>query len=204
MSYDARIILGGRAPDIVNALARGDAARQQRLDFENQNAMRDMIRTQGAGIMAGDQQALNALAQFDPSAALGIQTTRQDMAYRDQQMKVLGETERRAAAEYAKGLTAEQRAAEAAAMKAGVNRALTAPTPEAFDAMVVELGLPQFVGQYENRRLLGMSILETADIIEMLEPPDPTKGAPSGYMFTDPRNPAAGVAPLPAIKRRRA
>jgi hypothetical protein len=203
MNYDARIILGGRSPDIVNALARGDAARQQRLDFDNQNAMRDMLRTQGAGIMAGDQQALNALAQFDPSAALGIQGQRLDMDLTRKRMSVLDDEQRRSAEAYAKGLTAEQRAAEAAQLEAAIKQALAAPTPEAFDAMMIEMGRQDMVGQFANRQALAAPYMEIKDILTMVtpEPVDPTKGAPSGYMFTDPSNPAAGVTPLPGYSK---
>lgn len=170
MSYDARIILGGRSPDIVNALAVSEQGRQQRLDNQNQNAMRDMLKTQGAGIMAGDQNALAQLAQYDPSAALGIQTQRQDMAYNDKRLSVLGEQEKRAAAEYAAGLSAEQRAAEAAQLEGTIKQALAAPTPQAFDAMMIEMGRQDMVGQFDNRQALAAPFMEIADILKMNTP----------------------------------
>jgi hypothetical protein len=197
MSYDARIILGGRSPDIVNALASGDMARQQRLDFDNQNAMRDMLRTNGAGIMAGDQQALNALAQFDPSAALGIQTQRQEMAYNDKRLSVLGETEKRAAAEYAAGLTAEQRAAEAAELEGAVKQALAAPTPEAFDAMMIAMGRQDMVGQFANRQALAAPFMEIADILKMNAGPEvDLTASQKDYNFYSAQETAAGRQPL--------
>ncbi len=197
MSYDARIILGGRSPDIVNALASGDAARQQRLDFDNQNAMRDMLRTNGAAIMAGDQQALNALAQFDPSAALGIQTQRQEMAYNDKRLSVLGEQEKRAAAEYAAGLTAEQRAAEAAELEGAIKQALAAPTPEAFDAMMIAMGRQDMVGQFANRQALAAPFMEIADILKMNAGPEVDLTATQkDYNFYSAQETAAGRQPL--------
>lgn len=194
MSYNASIILQGRSPDIVNALARGDAARQQRLDFDNQNAMRDMLRTQGAGIMAGDQQALNALAQFDPSAALGIQGQRLDMDYKKRQISALDESQRREAEAYAKGLTAEQRAAEAAQLEGAIKQALAAPTPEAFDAMMVEMGRPDMVGQFANRQTLAMPLLELTDILKMVTPPA-TSEMPADFQSLKLRAEAAGLKP---------
>lgn len=190
MSYDARIILGGRSPDIVNALAVSEQGRQQRLDNQNQNAMRDMLKTQGAGIMAGDQNALARLAQYDPSAALGIQTQRQDMAYNDKRLSVLGEQEKRAAAEYAAGLSAQQRAAEAAQIEGTIKQALAAPTPQAFDAMMIEMGRQDMVGQFDNRQALAAPFMEIADILKMGETPAPL--SPEGKLAADM---AAGIVP---------
>jgi hypothetical protein len=63
------------------------------------------------------------------------------------------------------------------------------------------MGRQDMVGQFANRQALAAPFMEIADILKMGETPDPTKGAPSGYMFTDPRNPAAGVAPLPGYTK---
>ena len=76
---------------------------------------------------------------------------------------------------------------------------MSAPDPATFDARMVEIGRPDLVGQFQNRQTLAMPFMEFADAVEMITPKvvDPTKGAPTGYKFTDPANPGAGVEMLP-------
>lgn len=122
MSYDSRIILGAQNFDLAGAMNAGleMAARQRQMD--QQNALANLYQTQGANIMAGDQNALARLAQFDPQAALGIKQTQQDMAFsaEDQQMqrdKARKEAEAALAAQAAT-LDAAQVAQEAAQLEA--------------------------------------------------------------------------------------
>lgn len=179
MSYDARIILGGQAPDIMNALANSNVAAQQRIGFDRENAMNRMLKEQGAGIVAGDQNALAALAGYDPMAALGVQEsrlgmdqTRLGMDATRQQMSALDAETKRAAEEYARGLSAEQRAAEAAELEAGVKQALMAPNAQAFDAMMTQMGRPELVGQFDNRQMLAGQFMSVAEILKMQQGPE--------------------------------
>lgn len=71
---DASIILQGRPFDALGAMGAGNALAQQTNALGDQNRLRDLYSTQGPGIMAGQQPALNALAQIDPSAALNIKS----------------------------------------------------------------------------------------------------------------------------------
>jgi len=194
---DASIILQGQSPDIVNALARANDAAQNRLNYDRQNAMNAMLKEQGAGIIAGDQNALNALAQYDPTVALGIQNTRLGMDQTRQQMSVLDEATKRSAEEYARGLSKEQAAAEAAELESAVKQALMAPTPEAFDAMMTQMGRPEMVGQFENREMLAGQFMSVAEILKMTnpEPPDLTSSQ-KDYKFYSAQETAAGRQPL--------
>lgn len=54
-----------------NALATGQQVQQ----MNQRNALADLYRTQGQGIAQGDAQALNALAQLDPMAAMDVRRT---------------------------------------------------------------------------------------------------------------------------------
>jgi hypothetical protein len=90
MTMNAGLILAGQQPDIVNVLARANEAGQQARQFDRQNAVNALYQEQGPQIAAGDQNALNALARFDPQASLGItdvrlgqDVTRQGMAHAD-------------------------------------------------------------------------------------------------------------------------
>ena len=134
MALNPSIILAGQTPDIMGSMDRGRQAAESQISLNRQNALAQLYRTQGAGIAAGDQNALNALAQFDPNAALGVQdarlgmdqtrlqmeATRQDMQFSAEKMAMLREESKREAeaalAQQAATLTAEQLAAEQAAL----------------------------------------------------------------------------------------
>jgi len=75
MTLNAGIILGGQTPDILGAMDKGRAMAESQINLNRQNALAELYRTQGAQIAAGDQAALNALAQFDPNASLGCSKT---------------------------------------------------------------------------------------------------------------------------------
>lgn len=124
---DASIILGGQQIDVLGAMDRGRAAAENQINLNRQNALAQLYKTQGAGIMAGDQGALNALAGFDPNAALGVQqnllgmqTTKQNMAFSAEEMQMKRDAAKASATEALKAqadkLTAEQLAAEQKAM----------------------------------------------------------------------------------------
>lgn len=201
MALDPSIILGSRGVDVMGAMGAGNALAAQTNQLQQQNALAQLYKTQGAGIMNGDPNALNALAAIDPAAGQGFQAGALGMDQTRQQMAVIDENTKRAAEEYARGLSAEQKAAEAAQIEAGVKQALMAPTPEAFDAMMIQMGHPDMVGQFENREALAAQFMSVAEIMKTITPPatDPLKGAPEGYMFSDPNNPAAGVVPIPGM-----
>ena len=71
MALDPRIILAGQAPDTMGAFAGGLQTGAMQSQIGRQNALADLYRTQGAGIMAGDTGALNALAGVLHLAWLG-------------------------------------------------------------------------------------------------------------------------------------
>lgn len=127
MTLDAGIILGGQAPDVLGAMDRGRQAAESQINLSRQNALAQLYKTQGAQIMAGDQGALNALAGFDPNAAIGVQSNllgvqaqKQDLAFSAEEMQMKRDAAKAAATEALKAqadkLTAEQLAAEQKAM----------------------------------------------------------------------------------------
>lgn len=207
MRMDTRIPLQVQGPDIMGAIDRGTQAASNYNALRQQNALADIYRTQGAGIMAGDPAALNALAGMDPQAALGIQSTRQNMQFDAETMQMRRDEAKRAVEADVAKMTAEQRATEAAALERGLTAAGMAYKSgdrAAYNEIITGFGMdpaqlpfdqfPAHAAQYSG----VLDALKNAG--EVFAPPpsvDPTKGAPSGYMFTDPQNPAAGVAPLP-------
>lgn len=112
MRMNPGIILSGQAPDIIGNMARGAQAAQFQNDAQHQNALRAMLQQNGAGIMAGEQNALAALAGFDPQAALGIQQTRQSMAESAERMQMARAQAARQAQAWAQGQSADAVARE--------------------------------------------------------------------------------------------
>lgn len=101
MSLDPRIILAGTQPDFVNVLARSDQAAQQKNEFQRTNALNSLYQEQGPQIAAGDQNALNALAGFDPKAALGVQSARQNMRINEEELSLRKQSAARESAKWA-------------------------------------------------------------------------------------------------------
>lgn len=113
---DASIILQGQSPNILGALAQSNEMAGMQKDRLHTQGYRNMLEANGAGIMAGDQGAMNALAMYDPSAALGVQAQRQSLAFSAEEMQMRREEGKRRATEAfasaASTLTAEQLAQE--------------------------------------------------------------------------------------------
>ena len=175
MALDPSIILQGQG---VNALGILDASNQmaaQQKDALHTQGYRNMLATSGAGIMAGDQNALNALAGYDPAAALVIQGQRQDMDYRSQQMAALSAQEKRQAEEYARGLSAEQRAAEAAQIEEAVKMGMLIPDAATWDQQMATMA-PELVGQFDNRQALAGKYMSMAEVLKQVSPEQPKLG----------------------------
>lgn len=179
MALNPSIILAGQAPDVMGAMSAGLQQAQNQLAFDRQNALHDLYRTQGPQIMAGDQAALNQLAQFDPTAALGVQdarlgmdSTRLSMDATRQRMTALDASEAREAERYAREIGAEAAAAEAAKIEEAVKAAMMAPDAATFDAMMAQMA-PELVGQFDNRQMLASRFMSMAEILKMNAPGDP-------------------------------
>lgn len=179
---NANIILSGQQVQPLNALMQGTQAAQTIMGARRERDMSNMLQQHGAGIMAGDQQALNQLAQYDPQAALGIQSTqlgqqqtRQSMKHADQSMAMLSREEERQIQAQAAQMSAEQRAQEAAQIEQGVAQALQAQTPEQWDAIVQQYD-PSLVGQFENREMIAGRYMSIADSLKRMDAQNATVG----------------------------
>lgn len=195
MQMDNRIILAGEPVNALGSFMGGQQAAQQTRQFQQQNALADLYKTQGAGIMSGDANALNALAGIDPQAAMQFKTQQQGMAMDQRRLEILNEQEKRAAAEYAAGLTAQQREAEAAQIEDAVKMGLSIPDAATWDATMGQMA-PELVGKFDLRQALANRYMSMVDILKAQEPVDPVAGAPSGYQWADPKNKGVGVVPL--------
>ena len=170
MTMDARIILAGQPVDVAGALGAGNQLAAQTNQLRDQNALRDVYRTQGAGIMAGDQRSLNALAAIDPQQALGIKAGQLDMRATQQRMDMLTREEQRGIEAFKAQASAAEAAAAAAQIEDAVKMALTAQTPEQFDQLVMQAGAPELAGQFGNRQALAMKYMSMADALKASTP----------------------------------
>lgn len=180
---DPRIILAGQGPDTMGAFTGGLQAGAMKNQIGRQNALADLYRTQGAGIMAGDPGALNALAGMDPMAAmnvqkqrLGMDATRQDMRIADQRMGILSAQEMRQAEEYARSLTAQQAAAEAQKLESAVKMGMMIPDAATWDAQMSQMA-PELVGKFDQRQALAAKFMSMAEVLKQTRGPEIPGGA---------------------------
>lgn len=176
MALDPSIILRGQPLDVVGAMRQGNAAAMETNQMRQQNALANVYQTQGAGLLAGDQGALNALAGVDPAAAFNMRGAQQDFQMNARKMEILNAEEKRAIADAAAQMDAAQKEAAIAQTRKSVFQMIAAPTPEAFDQMAQAAGKPELVGQFENRKMLGAQyITEVSDLFKLVDGPEAPK-----------------------------
>lgn len=129
MALNPSIILSGQQFDLGRAMTDGLNLAAGQKQFDTQNALAELYKTQGAGLVAGDQGAINALAQFDPQAALGIKSEQQQMTFRAEDQQRQRDEARmnaeKALQEQAATLTADQLASEHEALSSALAGAAT-------------------------------------------------------------------------------
>ena len=215
MQMNPSIILAGQPLNALGAIQQGNQAAAQTNALRDQNNLRNLYASQGAGILAGDQGALNALAGLDPAAAMGMQqgqlgmaATRQNMQFDAEKMQMAREQAKLAAAQHAASMTAAERAQAAKELADGLSGAAyfyQKGDRAGYDTFLAQNGIdpsthpfdafPAHAAQYEG-------VLDALKSFgDMSAGPDPTKGAPTGFMWVDPNNRAAGVVPLPGAEK---
>lgn len=178
MQMDTRIPMMGQQPDFVNTLARSTRAAQLANQNRDQNALRQLFQTQGPQIMAGEGNALNALAQIDPNAALGIQGARQDMTIQRERLDLAREASAREVARYAMDLEEGQRKQFKEATRALVGMLSVAQTPEQF-----EQAKQRAAAQYPGFDTSQYTFDDMPMVVAELE------GAAAGFDLVERRNP---------------
>ena len=192
MRMNSGIILGGQSPDILGNMARGAQAAQFENDAQQTNAFRAMLQEQGPGIMQGQENALASLAQFDPQAALGVQSTRQSMRIQEQQAQQAYAAANRAAQGWAQQQDQATRAAAAEQIERALAMGTQAQTPEQWDQVMQSVGAADYVGQFGNRQMLIAGALGLRDALTMGQ-----GGAevPAAMQVLNMRAEAAGLRP---------
>jgi len=198
MALDPGIILAGQPVNALAAMNGGTIAAQNAIGLQQQNALTNLYRTQGPGIMAGDAGALNALAGMDPAAALGIQQTQQQMAGDQEQLSMLRTRAAEATAEHAATMNANEVQQHFDEVSRGVQAATTAQSPQEWDALVTQYGAPELAGKFAQRDAVISYYLGIQDGLKtVIDGKTATAGAPDGMMWKNANDPSLGVAPIP-------
>jgi hypothetical protein len=215
---DARLILAGRAPDIWGSYDRGLQTAQNEIGAQRQNALAALYQQQGPQIMAGEPNALAALAGQDPGLAMGIRQAQQDYGFNAERMQF----DRHRAQQYAQQAAREaeawvmdKSAAEVAQAQAEAEAAMArVVAPHAMAIVKAVQGDPQAQQQVARAAAnMGMSpdefmtqafaIDAVAGVMKgitgaMPEQTGPKVGSlPEGSYMIDPNDPTKGLGQIP-------
>jgi hypothetical protein len=201
---DTRIALAGTPIDFAGSMTNGLNAGMMQRQAQQQNALAQLYQTQGPQIMAGNPQALNALAQMDPNAALGVQQSVLGVQTSQFNLEQVKSQAREHAAAIASQMTADQAAAESAKLGTILQGAAAAPDEATYNGWLMQNGVNPADHPFAQRDMwvaAGLGAKDALDIqskrAALAAPADPTKDAPTGTMWNDPNNHALGVKPLP-------
>ena len=173
MRMDTRIPMMGMQPDILGAMRAGQETRAQADQFAQANALRDYYAQNGAGIMAGDNNALAGLAGLDPFAAqeaqsnvLGMEGQRQTMADNRVRMQYLGADEQRQIEEHAANMSANERAAAREQAVTALAPYAGARSAEEWYSIAKSLNQPELANSYDQRHMLFGRLQDVANVFD--------------------------------------
>ncbi|WP_028955920.1 hypothetical protein [Sulfitobacter sp. 20_GPM-1509m] len=204
MALNPSIILAGTQPNLLAAVQGGNQAAAQQNEFQRTNALNNLYKEQGAQIASGDQNALNALAQFDPKAALGIQGQRQSMEINREELAIRRQSAARQAEAWAQQQDERTRAEQAAKIKQGLmaaGQAYQAGDQAAFDRILQESGAEPFpMEEFPFRAAQYEGVLDALDKASKFgQGPQPEYAFDNGQ-FYDKNNPQAGAQTIPGYQ----
>lgn len=176
MALNPSIILAGQPFDLAGSMSAGNQLAAQTNQLRDQNALRQVYQTQGAGILSGDQNALNALAMVDPGQAMQMQAGQLDMQATRQRMDMLTREEQRQLEAAKASMTAEQAAQAAQQIEDAVKMGLAINDPAQWDAVMAQQA-PQLVGQFANKQALAMKYMTMAEALKANAGPEPLSPA---------------------------
>lgn len=173
MALNPNIILAGQPIDVLGSMARGNELAGQTMQLRDQNALRQVYQTQGAGLVNGDPNAINALAAIDPSAAIGLRNSNLDGQLTQRRMDILSAEEKRQIAEFNSKASAEERAQAAAKIEEAVRMGMAAQSPEQWDGLMRQMGADELVGQFGNKQMHVNKYLTMAEALKAAQGPEP-------------------------------
>lgn len=196
MTLDPRIILSGNSPNVFGNFVAGQQAGFQAAEAQRQNALAAAMQEHGAGLVRGDEAAINALAGFDPTLVMGVQNQQSQMADRDRRFGLSEEAHRaqmsdmqarlelayaqagRQAQELGMKMDGAQRSQLRDQFDQTVAMLTAADTPEKFEAIMSMPGaraaVEQFVGpgmdSFENLNVIVAAALGAKDALDLNRP----------------------------------
>ena len=209
MALNPNIILQGRQPNLLATVSNANQAAAQQKQFQRSDALNAMYKEHGAGIVAGEQGAVNALAGFDPEAALGVQqtrlgmdATRQGMQINAEELEIRKQTAKRNAQKYAAGLQASEAAAQQAKIADGLKGGAyfyQKGDKAGYDSFLKKNGLNPAEYPFEQFPAVAASLEGVLEAFEAFKPAAPEYGFNDGQ-FYDKNNPQGGAQPIPGME----
>lgn len=192
MQMNPNIVLSGQTVDPVGSMARGAQAAAGVNQVRRQNELANLYQEQGAGLLSGDQNALNALAGLDPVSALGMQAQHQANARADQKAQM-------DAVKMAQELSAAEAAQAKEQLMGGLKMAagLYANGDQAgFDALMGQYGLEVPFDQFPTYALQFADVIDALGVAEARNAPPKPADEYGRYVQEEE---AAGRVPLSRI-----
>jgi len=161
--------------------------------------LRGAISQHGAGLVAGDPNARNALAGFDPGMVMQADSHRQGMQHNEQKMQLAFQQASQKAVELSSKLSAEQRAGFEAEASRFIEMLASAQTPEQFQQIMALEGaagaIEYFTGglppTWENRGVIISAGLGAVEAMKLSGQPEET----TSFRTLHERAIAAGLQP---------
>lgn len=171
---DTRIALTGQPVDFAGSISNGLQAGQMQAQAQRQNALAALYQQQGPQMMAGNPQALNALAQMDPTAAMGMQSqqlgmqqTQQSMGFDAEKMQMVRDQAKQAMADRASAMTAAQAKAESDKLGSVLQGAMAAPDEATYNAWLAQNGIDPSTHPFATRDLSAAAVMGAKEVLDI-------------------------------------
>ncbi len=180
MPLQPSIILAGQQPDFLGTIDNGNRAAAFETQMTRQNKLAQLYQQQGAGLLAGDQDGINALAGLDPQAASDFQQRHRDNQVQEQEIERSNMVQDRdfdlRIQDYKRKVGVEEAAKHAESVRRAVTVASGAQTPEDWDRIATQFGEPDLVGQFDRKDEILREFMTLAEALAADAPPAPLSG----------------------------
>lgn len=181
-TMNAGIILSGANPNFLQTIGQATQAAGAVYAIRDQNALRSLFAEQGPGIMAGEQGAMNALAQLDPVQASQMQQGRE-------RLQMARAAAARAVETHVAQMDAATRQREAEELDRVLSQLAATKDAASWDRVASQVR-PEAVGKFGDRDMVFAQGLGLKDVLAIQKGPEPQ--SPEGKFYADQR---AGFIP---------
>ncbi|MEO0667568.1 MAG: hypothetical protein AAFZ99_06595 [Pseudomonadota bacterium] len=170
----------------ANAFAQGYVQGDQINQARRRRDTNAFLAKNAGAIMDGDPEAMQAYARYDPQNAFTMMRQRSADARAQEAhglamqsgrhgLEIAQAREARDVEKHFATLSEAERARDLQALKTNVTRAMTASSPQEWDAIMMEFNEPELVGRFDDREQIAAGFLDLAKVIEMQKPTAPTE-----------------------------